>query len=79
MPQPVGEAPRSCDTAIRRHGQQAREETAMRIQRIAMMVLLAGLIAGPVAYMQFNSVVEGADLLLAAFDSGELQLAAVPN
>ncbi|MFH5925961.1 hypothetical protein [Roseomonas xinghualingensis] len=51
----------------------------MRIQRIAMMVLLAGLIAVPVAYVQINSMVEGADLLLTVFTPGDLQLASAPN
>ena len=51
----------------------------MRIQRIAMMVLLAGLIAVPVAYVQIGSMVQGADLLLTTFTPSGPQLAAAPN
>jgi len=56
-----------------------KDGTAMRIQRIAMMVLLAGLIAVPVAYVQIGSMVQGADLLLTTFTPSGPQLAAAPN
>ncbi|HEY8614263.1 MAG TPA: hypothetical protein VIL69_23630 [Roseomonas sp.] len=51
----------------------------MRIGRISLMVLLAALIAAPVAFAQLNAVMEGADLLMAAFGPGDFQTASLPR
>ena len=51
----------------------------MSISRISVMVLLAGLLAMPVAYAQFNAVMEGADLVMVAFNPGEIQTASLPR
>lgn len=53
------------------------EERAMRVGRIAMMVLLAALIAAPVAYAQLSGVLDGAELLMAAFGPGETEMASI--
>ncbi len=39
--------------------------------RVVVMVVVAALIAGPVAYAQIESVWQGADLMLAAFGPGD--------
>ncbi|WP_458096132.1 hypothetical protein [Roseomonas sp. WA12] len=47
----------------------------MRIGQISMMVLLGALLAAPVAYAQFNAVLEGAGLVATAFAPDEFQAA----
>lgn len=54
-----------------------QEEREMQFGRIAMMVLLAALIAAPVAYAQFSGVFDGAELLMAAFGPGETEMASI--
>lgn len=48
----------------------------MRIGRISMLVALSALLAAPVAYAQFNAVLEGAGLVVEAFAPVEFQVAA---
>ena len=47
----------------------------MRIGRISMLVALSALLAAPVAYAQFNAVMEGAGIVAAAFAPAEYQIA----
>ncbi|SHJ77273.1 hypothetical protein SAMN02745194_03314 [Roseomonas rosea] len=51
----------------------------MQIGRVSMMVLLAALIAMPVAYAQLNALMEGAGLVMTAFGPGDFQTAALPH
>ena len=56
-----------------RHGPGGAE--AMRIGRMAVVVVLGALLAAPVAYAQFNAVLEGAGLVATAFAPAEFQVA----